>query len=320
MPIRSLAVILNPAAGNRRAGQARARLEAALEATGVPFEIVVTERPNHASALARRAAAYADAVVAAGGDGTVHEVAAGLLGADRAALGVIPLGTGNDFADVLGLPKRTPDAVRALLAAEAVPTDGGTVRWREAGDGRWHEAVFINAVGIGFDALVAAEAERTKWLRGVSGYAAAVLRTLRRWTQPTVEARSLGPGGAWREVYRGPLFLAAVGNGTSVGGGFRLTPEARLDDGLLDLCLVAGPLALRRILRLMPRAFRGHHLGEPEVTAERIRRFSLRTEHGVPVHLDGEVLTRSAVEVTVAVQPGAFRVLRPVGGGNTKSG
>ncbi len=313
MPVRSFAVILNPAAGNRRAGRERARLHEVFEAAGVPFEIIVTERPNHASALARRAAARFDAVVAAGGDGTLHEVASGLFGnGTGAALGLIPLGTGNDFATLLGLPRRTDEAVRALLGAEAIPVDGGLVRWREDGDPRRHETVFVNAVGIGFDALVAAEAERATWVRGRLGYVAAIGRSLRAWPQPEAEVRSVGAEcDAWSEVYAGPFFLAAVGNGTSVGGGFRLTPNARIDDGLLDLCLVAGPLSLARIARVLPKALRGRHLGEPEVRAGRVRRLSLRLSSGVPIHADGEVVTRSAVEVVVAVQPAAFRLLRP---------
>ncbi|MEM1043383.1 MAG: diacylglycerol kinase family protein [Bacteroidota bacterium] len=311
MPVRSLAVILNPAAGNRRAGRERARLEAALGAAGLPFEVFVTERPNHAAALARRAAERFDAVVAAGGDGTLQEVASGLFGTDGGTvLGVIPLGTGNDFARLLGVPKRPEAAVPALLGGEIAPVDAGVVRWREQGETRRHDALFVNAVGIGFDALVAAEAARTKWVRGVSGYVAAVLRTLRLWTQPEVEVRSVGAEGTVPEN-REPLFLASVGNGTAVGGGFRLTPEAQPDDGVLDLCFVAGPLSLARILVLMPKAIRGRHLGEPEVSMRRVRHLALRTEAGLPIHVDGEVLTRSAAEVEVEVQPGAFRMLRP---------
>ena len=112
-------------------------------------------------------------------------------------------------------------------------------------------------------------------------------------------------------LYRGPFFLAAVSNGVSVGGGFRLTPEARVDDGLLDVCLVAGPLSLARILVLLPKAIRGRHLNEPEVTMDRVDALALRLSAGVPIHVDGEVLTRSAVEVEIGVRPGAFRMLRP---------
>lgn len=317
MPFRSIAVILNPAAGNRRAGRARADLQKALEASGVAYEILATERPNHAAALARRAATRFDAVIAGGGDGTVQEVATGLLGLDT-PFGVLPLGTGNDFAHHLGVPKRPADAVRALLAADLVPVDAGIVRWQNADDATHiHEAVFVNAVGIGFDALVAAEAARFKVFRGISGYVMAVAKALRLWQQPDVEVRrprgSVAEGEAVETeppLYAGPFFLAAVSNGTSVGGGFRLTPDARIDDGLLDLCLVAGPLTLPRIGWLLPKAIGGRHLGEPEVKMDRVDRLTLRLSAGVPIHVDGEVLTRSAVEVDVEVRPSAFRMLR----------
>lgn len=319
MALRSVAVILNPVAGNRRAGRARAQLREALEASGVPFEIFTTERPNHASTLARRAAARFGAVLAAGGDGTVQEVASGLLGDPRETpLGIVPLGTGNDFARLLGVPKRPADAIRALLAAEVVPVDAGAVRWREAGGSpHVHEAVFVNAVGIGFDALVAAEVARLKLFRGISGYVAAVWKALRVWEQPEADVRrgfvpvGADPAEEPESLYRGPFFLAAVSNGVSVGGGFRLTPNARYDDGLLDLCLVAGPLSLPRILTLLPKAIAGRHLGAPEVTMDRVDRLALRLSTGVPIHVDGEVLTRAAVEVEVEVRPGAFRMLRP---------
>ena len=318
MPFRSVAVILNPVAGNRRAGRARAQLREALEASGVPFEIIATERPNHAATLARRAATQFDAVIAGGGDGTVQEVATGLLG-HATPFGVLPLGTGNDFARQLGVPKRPAEAVRALLAADVVPVDAGTVRWRNEGDAHHiHEAVFVNAVGIGFDALVAAEAAQFKVFRGISGYVAAVAKALRMWKQPDVEVRRLrepvvageGSPPASPPMYEGPFFLAAVSNGTSVGGGFRLTPDALIDDGLLDLCLVSGPLSLARIARLLPKAIAGRHLGEPEVRMDRVDALALRLSAGVPIHVDGEVLTRSAVEVDVEVQPAAFRMLR----------
>ncbi len=311
MPFRSVAVILNPTAGNRRAGRARAELREALEASGVPFEIMATERPNHAATLARRAATKFDAVIAGGGDGTVQEVATGLLGhAHTTPFGVLPLGTGNDFAHQLGVPKRPAEAIRALLAADVVPVDAGIVSWRNEGDPhRVHEAVFVNAVGIGFDALVAAEAAKFKVFRGISGYVAAVVKALRMWQQPDVEVRRLREPAA-SPMYAGPFFLAAVSNGTSVGGGFRLTPDARIDDGLLDLCLVAGPLSLPRIMRLLPKAIAGRHLHEPEVRMDRVEALALRLSAGVPIHVDGEVLTRSAVEVEVEVQPAAFRMLR----------
>ena len=282
------------------------------------FEIIATERPNHAATLARRAATRFDAVIAGGGDGTVQEVATGLLGLDT-PFGVLPLGTGNDFAHQLGVPKRPAEAVGALLEADIVPVDAGIAQWRNEGhDHHLHEAVFVNAVGIGFDALVAAEAAQFKVFRGISGYVMAVGKALRTWKQPDVDVRRLrepvaageAESDAEPSMYAGPFFLAAVSNGTTVGGGFRLTPDARIDDGLLDLCLVSGPLSLLRIARLLPKAIAGRHLNEPEVRMDRVERLSLRLSAGVPIHLDGEVLTRTAIKVDVTVQPGAFQMLR----------
>ncbi|MDX1530842.1 MAG: diacylglycerol kinase family lipid kinase [Rhodothermales bacterium] len=324
-PSRTFAVVLNPAAGNRRAGRQRERLQRALDAAGVPYELLPTVRPQHAAELARRAAAAFDVVVAAGGDGTLQEVATGLFGQEeRATLGVLPLGTGNDFAELLGIPKQPEAALRALLRAEPVPVDGGVVRWRTARTGGlWNEAVFVNAVGIGFDAEVAFRAQRKKRLRGKLAYAAAIGGVLRSWPTPEVEVRRVGeavavtPSGATAPlddgsgpVYRGPLFLCCAANGRSVGGGFRLTPHAEVDDGRLDLCCV-GALPLKRILMLLPKVFRGAHLGAPEVISERLGGVTLTASSGLPIHLDGEIVTREAVEVEVAVQPAAFRVLRP---------
>ncbi len=314
---RSLAVLLNPTAGSLRAGRERARLRAALDASGARFELLATERPRHASALAREVAEDFDAVIAAGGDGTLQEVATGLFGLEddegrpRAALGVIPLGTGNDFAELIRMPRRPEAAVRALLTARPVRVDGGAVRWREGADRRWHEGVFLNAVGVGLDALAAALAGGFKRFRGKSAYLAGILRALREWPRPEVAIERLSTDGAAEPLHRGRLFLAAVGNGRAVGGGFRLTPEALLTDGLLDLCFVED-VRHRRLPVLIPQVIRGRHLGASEVRSERLPGLRLcAAEHGLPVHLDGEVLTRAASEVEVRIAPGAFCVLCP---------
>lgn len=321
----TFAVILNPAAGNRRAGRQRSRLRKALAAEHARFEIIETERPQHAARLARRAAERFDVVVAAGGDGTLQEVATGLLTSQgEAVLGILPLGTGNDFAELLGMPRQPAAAVHALLHAEPVPVDVGIVRWRTLdAPARWHEAAFVNAVGVGFDAQAAYEAVRYKRLRGKAAYAAAIVKVLRSWAQPEVEIERVGtaatvlPDGQTaplaepgRILHRGPLFLCCASNGRSVGGGFRLTPHAEIDDGRLDLCAV-GALPLRRVVQLLPKVFSGGHLGAPEVTSERLDGVMIRSEVGLPIHVDGEVLTREAVEVSVGLRPQALRMLRP---------
>ena len=180
------ALILNPAAQSGRARRRRPALEAALQAKGVDFTIAETEAPGHAERLAREAAQTAQVVVAVGGDGTNQEVARGVHGTG-ATMGVLPLGTGNDFAHAVGMPDDLQAAIHALLTAEAVPVDLGHVRWQERADGGalvTHEAFFANCIGAGFDALAAVWARRYKRLGGRTAYVAAVLRALWQWRQP----------------------------------------------------------------------------------------------------------------------------------------
>lgn len=320
-PRRSFGVILNPVAGSRHADRLSDRLRALLAAHGVTYELVRTGYPRHAVALAGELAGSFDVVVAAGGDGTVQETASGLRTIPGATLGILPLGTGNDLAGLIGMPRRLEQAVAALLAAEAVAVDAGSVRWREEPVGPWRESSFLNAVGIGFDALVAAEAARFKRYRGKSAYLLGVVSALRQWTEPVVVVERMGPVWALapdgsctplaaESGVEGALFLAAAGNGRSVGGGFRMTPHASLADGLLDFCLAAG-VRSRRLPVLVTQVLRGTHIGAPEVTAERLAGLRLRSESGVPIHVDGEVLTRKAVEVEVRVVPRALRLLCP---------
>ncbi|MDX1420356.1 MAG: diacylglycerol kinase family protein, partial [Rubricoccaceae bacterium] len=173
------AVVLNPAAQNGRAGRQRAAIEAALRVENVRFDLYVTERPGHATLLAQQAAPDADVVLAVGGDGTVQEVVQGLHGSE-AALGVLPLGTGNDFAYALGVPETLWEALQALLTAPVRTIDLGRVYWEDATDDALggHERLFANCLGVGFDALVARNARRFKRLGGRTAYHAAVFRTL----------------------------------------------------------------------------------------------------------------------------------------------
>ncbi|HLT48730.1 MAG TPA: hypothetical protein VK002_15960, partial [Rubricoccaceae bacterium] len=228
---------------------------------------------------------------------------------------------------------------RALLRAEPHAVDVGRARWTEPGDepGRGaREVLFTNCLGVGFDALVARNAHRFKVLGGRAAYHAAVFRTLWSWRQPEVEVTASmeevettdheprttdegsvlvrDPASVVRPpsavVHRGRFLLVEIGNGFSVGGGFLLTPEARVDDGLLDVCVIARA-SKRRIVQLLPSAFTGAHVHAPEVTMHRARRVTLRSAAPLPVHADGEVLTADARTLDVTVLPGALRVLAP---------
>lgn len=306
-------VILNPAARGGRNRALRPAVERALAAAGFEPDVLETAAPDDAETLARALGEQGAFVVAAGGDGTIHEVVNGLAGTDG-TLGVLPLGTGNDFAHAIGMDDDLDTAARQLATAVVRRVDLGRLRWTDA-QGESHERRFANCLGAGFDAHAAALAAETKWLGGRAAYLAAVFRTLWLWRKPSlwvrVRERVLAGGDAEAEApldYDGPLFLCEVGNGHSVGGGFLLTPDAVPDDGLLDVCLVRH-LPTRRALRLLPMTFSGAHTGVPEVTMGRTAGLGLVVDDGsIAVQADGETLTYSAVEIDVEVEPGALAI------------
>ena len=315
----SVLVLLNPAARSGRAHRRRAALEDALARAGLDARLVETCGPGDAERLVCRAGSV-DLVVAAGGDGTVGEVVNGLAahGPDGPALGVVPLGTGDDYARALGVPRRLDAAVRALATTPPVALDLGEATWDDA-DGA-HARRFANCLGAGFDAEATALAGQTKWLGGRSAYLAAVLRTLRSRRRRDVR---VSVGGA--AVFDGPLLLCEVGNGPAIGGGFRLTPDAALDDGRLDVCL-ARDMTPGRALRLLPLALAGRHTTAPEVSMHRAERVEVEATGPAPLVLqaDGDVVSFTARRVRVAVLPGAVRVVAPGlagrGGGGAAAG
>ena len=305
------AYVLNPQARNGRARRLWPALDTALHAAGIGGPMRETTAPGDAVAMAQDLASHADVVVAVGGDGTVHEVVNGLVGTG-AALGVLPVGTGNDYARAIGMPSRPADAVARLVATAPRALDVGQATW-DAGEAASGTRWVANAVGLGFDALAAAGAVQTKWLGGRSAYLAAVLRALwaYRRTGPEVAVEIATGDEPLRRLLDGPLYLCEIGNGQSVGGGFHLTPDARLDDGRWDVCAVRhmGP---SRALRLLPTVFSGAHVGFPEVSMARATRVVVTAAApGVPVHVDGEGVTRTARRVELQLVPGGLQVVAP---------
>ncbi len=314
-----VAFLLNPAAANGRAARRRPALEAAVAASSMDAEVHVSAGPDRTEPLARLLSETFDAVVAVGGDGTVHAVANALAGTET-RFGALPMGTGNDFARAIGMPEDMEAGVGALASAVVRPIDVAAVRWTDA-DGADHARVVANCLGAGFDADAAARAGRFKSLGGRSAYAVAVVETLWAWRRPGVcvevaidgtrrdAACPIGAGG--EVVFSGPLFLVEVGNGQAVGGGFRLTPEALLDDGLLDVCVVrhAPP---RRVLRILPTAFSGGHVRFEEVAMHRAPRVAVRVLEGtLGIQADGEAASDAVAALDVEAWPAALHTLVP---------
>jgi diacylglycerol kinase family enzyme len=292
-------VIFNARAGSGRAAQRLQRLRRVLAARA---DFRPTEGRGHGEALAREAAqAGFPVVAAAGGDGTVHEVANGLLrsGRPEAALAVLPLGSANDYAASLGLGADWwlhPDP-----AVAPAPVDVGLVR---APDGR--ETYFVNNLGIGLTGAVALEAERIP-LRGLSRYMVGLMRTLcYRYHHPLTAVTLDG------ETRRGPTLALTLGIGKREGN-FVLVPDAELDDGLFDY-VHAGALTRRTLLRLLPAGVAGRLPADhPGLRLGRCRRASVQSEAPIAAHTDGEFFCRPEQDVRaveVELLPGRLRVLR----------
>ncbi len=264
-------------------------------------EIVQTSAPGDARRLAHDRAMDGDAVVVAiGGDGTVHEVADALVGG-RASMAVLAWGSGNDFARMLESPRQLDAALDWWERSEPRSCDVGQVRL-ETRTGRHLQAHFINSLGIGFEAEVALRASRARIFRGFSRYLVAAMIHLLRYRPPQMRVRY------GETTVDAPQFLIALGNGRSAGGGFLLTPEAHIDDGLLDLCR-ADDLPLHRLLRILPSVMRGTHQRFDGVHADRVRAISIDCPEGCGLHADGEHLAHDAVRIEVRVLPGALRLL-----------
>lgn len=304
---RKIVVAINPSASFGASRDVGPAVVQTLRAMG--HEVTSLTEPDFEQLLASARAAVKrrpDALVVVGGDGMVH-LGANLVAGTRVPLGIVPSGTGNDLARGLGIPHDdTEAAIRALdaaLAAGPRTIDAGLMRWTDAVTGAAEERWFAGALSAGFDAKVNERANRMRRPKGPSRYLVAIFAELVRMKPATYRLEVDGVP----RVVRG--LLAAVANNVSYGGGLRLTPTAVLDDGLLDL-LVVAPVSRPAFLRLFPRAAKGEHVGLDVVSLERVRRVRVDADEPIIGYADGERIAPLPIDVEVA--PGALRVLAPI--------
>jgi diacylglycerol kinase (ATP) len=286
----SLLVIVNPTAGGGRAARLVPWLHARL-ALRPDARLEITARAGDAEKIAAGfASADGGRIVAVGGDGTIQEVVNGIMaaGSETASLGIVPVGTGNDLARSMGLPG---DPAAAWTVAVGHGERRVDVMLALGNDGR--QRWFGSAGGIGFDAQVAAAmAVRSGWQRGRAGYLLTTLSELRRFDNRSIELDVDG-------VTATPQVLfVAIANGEYYGGGMRIAPGARVDDGLLDVCVV-GDVSRMTALRQLANLYRGTHVHHPRVTMRRGRIVTISGDPSTLIHLDGEPFGGLPVRITV---------------------
>lgn len=275
-----LKLLYNPAAGRGRAAKAIPDVEARLRRGG-DVDVYESRAADHLRELAAASEGY-DRIVACGGDGTVHHVLNGLDLA-RATLAIVPLGSGDDFAETLGIPSDVEKACDVAL--------GGIVR--EIDVAMVNETRYVAVAGMGFDSEVARFAnEEVKRLHGSLSYLYATLRTLARFEPRRVR---FSVDGVAREA---EIMFAVVGNSPRYGGGIRIAPEARVDDGVLDLYLIHKATRLDLVVTL-PLAYFGKHTIRRFVEHARGREFSFEGEP-LDVYADGEFVSKTPVKIRLA--------------------
>lgn len=290
-------LIANPAAGTAQAPEAAASAIARLRTAGHRVVLCETTGPEDAERDARAAVqAGADLVVSAGGDGTLNQVVNGVAsenGLSQCAIGLLPLGTGNDFARGLGLTDGVEQATDVLVAGHQ----------RQVDLVRLDDRVFLNASAGGFTAETSANV--TSDLKRVAGKLAYLIGGARALLEYSPVPVRIEGGG---HVVETDLQLFAVCNGAYIGGGHQLAPTARLDDGLVEVCVVRATSS-PEFLALLPRLSSGDHIEDDDVVYFRTKEVTLTFARPIKVNTDGEVLEASRCHYRVA--PGAVRVLAP---------
>ncbi|GAB3530244.1 diacylglycerol kinase family protein [Arthrobacter monumenti] len=298
LPQQHIAVAINPRAAFGASHQVGRRVLDRLRSSGV--SVAALQEKDYQSlerAVAREVSAGVDALVVVGGDGMVH-LGANVLAGSSIPLGIVASGTGNDVARTLGLPRKNPEAGRRALAVCAGCSAALPRREVTRGAGAVHQAE-IPVLSAGFDAVVNERANTWSWPKGRSRYNGAILRELATFRP---RSYSVTVNGRTKEL---AAVLISVANGQSMGGGMKIAPEARYDDGELDL-LVVSPLSRLRFLAVFPKVFSGRHVGHPAVRIQRVSAVELDAP-GIVAYADGERI--GPLPVTVQAAPAALRIL-----------
>ncbi len=301
-------VIVNPTSGRGYAETAIPEIENYLKSHELDFEIKRTTKEWEAAEFAEKAAREGvEIVVCASGDGTANETLNGLMRAREAgftqtAMGLLPVGTGNDFAYGMGIEEGIEKACEILAKNHQEMMDVGQVRGGDYPEGRY----FGNGVGIGFDAAVGFEAEKIRWTRGLLAYLIAAMQTVFiYYKSPTVEISYN------EELFSQPSLMVSVMNGQRMGGGFYMTPKASPKDGLLDFCIAreAGKL---RIFELITYFLKGTQEGQPEIKTGQTQKINVKAITGsLPAHCDGETLCYKGKELEISLLPKAIPFIVP---------
>jgi diacylglycerol kinase (ATP) len=300
---RKIKIILNPMADMGNAWRVARDLRSITEEHG-GIDWSGTVYPGHAIDLAKASEGY-DLVIAMGGDGTVHEVMNGLMQIPegrRPVLGVVPVGSGNDFGHGIGASTRATEALNRAIRGEPSTVDLGVMT-----DGHGRKEYFDNTLGIGFGAIVTIRSHQLPLLRGFLMYLTAVIQTIIVDHNP-IRMQIEVDGKKFEES----VIYLVLCNGPREGGGFLVAPDAKIDDGLLDYAMITNVSRLK-MFRIVPEVMKGTHGRFKEVTIDRCKKFTLTADRPLYIHADGEIFSGPGTDirnVSFEILPNALKVIR----------
>lgn len=266
-----------------------------------------TVYPGHAIELAKQAGEQGyDMVIAMGGDGTVHEVVNGLMQVPenkRPLLGVVPVGSGNDFAHAINVPKQSDHALAHALNGEASPIDLGLMT-----DEHGRKEYFDNTLGIGFDAVVTIRSHKLPLLRGFLMYLTAVIQTILLNHDPAhVQIQTDS------ETIDERVLMTTLCNGGREGGGFMLSPDSKMTDGIMEFVIVRK-VSRAMMFRLVPEFMNGtHRRFTKQIRMGACKKFAMTSDRPLYIHADGEIFTSfgsNLRKVSFEILPNALKVVR----------
>ena len=288
--------IINPIAGRGRSVRYRRLIEDRLREEDIPYRFHETRSPGDGVRIARQLTSLDSQecfdIVAMGGDGTLHEVLNGIADPSKVRLGIIPCGSGNDFAAVANIPASAQGALDVLLGCEARFTD-----YLECGGIRG-----INAIGTGIDVEILRRYNRMRLLKGSAAYLASLVLTLLRYRARRFSEAQAG------ETRSHSALIACAGNGQRIGGGIPICPGAKIDDGLLDIVIV-DDTARYAIPGAFIKLLKRRVLELPTTTYRRDERLRVRADAPMPIQIDGEIYEGLPFDVRVVAD--RLRVYRP---------
>lgn len=298
--------LVNPKAGKGNGQKALETLKSSLKNYTNNYSIEVTEFPKHAISIIKEKQNDFNTIVAMGGDGTLNEVINGLDISKDFNLGLLPVGSGNDYAFSLNLSKSFQDNLDLIFnhnisGESAIRIGKATIFENETQNEVEHR--FINALGIGFDAIVAHHNQSNKILSGILSYITAIVKTIKEY-QPISMSVDLGNN----LIIKGNKLLLTVGKGKTSGGGFYLTPKAKFFDDQFEICIIEYVKTLK-LLRSLPKALVNKLDTLPEAFFHFTDVVNLELDSPTFIHSDGEVLSRAATKVKIELLKGNTRVI-----------